>query len=54
MAEGAGEATGGPEGEEMEGERDTENKKDTTNWENVVALVRADFGEGRLEEESTC
>ena len=27
--------------------------RELTNWEKVVALVQAEFGEGRLEEEAT-
>ena len=37
---------------ETEGETENETKKDMTNWEKVMALVRADFREGRLAEES--
>ena len=47
------EATGGTGGEGTEVERDMETEKDLTNWEKVVALVGAFFGEGRLVEEST-
>ena len=37
----------------MEGERYTETDKKMIHWEKVVALVRADFGEGQLAEEAT-
>ena len=33
-------------------ERDTETEKDMTNWEKVVDLARAAFGEGRMAEEA--
>ena len=33
-------------------ESETETKKEITNWEKLVELVRADFGGGRLTEES--
>ena len=46
----AEEATGVKGEEGTEAERDTGTEKDLTNWEKVVALVRADFGEGSLEE----
>ena len=52
--EGMEEATVGPGGEETGAERDTETEKEMTKWEKVVALERADLGEGRLAEESMC
>ena len=48
--EGAGEAIIIPGGGEPEEKRDTETNE-ITHWDNVVALVRASLGEGRLAEE---
>ena len=53
VTEGSEVDIGKPGGDEMEGNRETETKKEMTHWEKVVALVRAAFGEGRLEEEAT-
>ena len=50
--EGVEEATGGTGEEETKVEKEKETEKGMTNWENVVALVRVAFGEGRLAEES--
>ena len=43
----------GPGGEELEEKRKTATEA-MKYWEKVVALVRADFGEGRLSEEAMC
>ena len=53
LADDLAEANGGPGEEGTEAERDTGTKKELTNWENVVDLVRAALWEGRLAEEAT-
>ena len=50
-AEGTAEAIRVPGVEDMEGKRETETEG-MTHWGKVVALVREEFGEGRLAEES--
>ena len=42
--EESSEATGGPGAEGMEAERETGTEKELTNWEKVVALVKAYLG----------
>ena len=50
--EGTDVSIGGPRGEETEGGRETDNKKEMRHWEKVVELARAYFGERRLGEEA--